>query len=307
MYVLGVGSSNLDIYGKSCGALTPHHDHPSLISACVGGVTHNILENLAHLGTETKLITAVGTDLFGRQILAECEAAGIDTADSLIVSNASSGVFMQIFDDQNDMFLAMTDLSIEQHLTPEYLQGKAHILKNAAAIVCDPALPPETLLTLTKGSAPVFIDPTSEALAEKIRDIAGSFYCIKPNRKELAVLSGIPVSGDQDIRRAGQILLEKGVRVLCISLGQDGCLYMDHEGRVYARHLEQAGEMVNASGAGDAFMSALVYGIIHHLDINRTIGYALAAGLNAVQSACAVDPALSIERLEELLRPRRIL
>ena len=305
MYVLGVGSSNIDIYGKSLSALSPHHDFPGRISAGVGGVTHNILENLARLGDEARLITAVGNDLFGKQILEECEAAGIRTDDSLVVEGASSGVFLQMLDDHNDMFIAMTDLSIEQHLTAEYLRKKEDLLAGASAIVCDPALPVDTLAALTEGRVPVFIDPTSEPLAEKIRDIAGRFYCIKPNRKELAALTGLPLSDVTDyegILEAGKLLLDKGVHTVCVSLGHEGCLYMDREGHVFRRRLLPAGEMVNASGAGDAFLAALVYGYIHQLDLVRTIDYALAAGLSAVLTPFAVDPALSLKRLEELLR-----
>ena len=55
-----------------------HDSNPGRISASAGGVTRNVCENLARLGADVRLITAVGDDLYADMIRRECVAAGID-------------------------------------------------------------------------------------------------------------------------------------------------------------------------------------------------------------------------------------
>ena len=304
-YVAGVGSLNLDIYGKSSGDLKIHYDHPGHISANIGGVTHNIMENLSRLQVPVRFVTAAGNDLFGKILLNECREAGIDVSESVEIEDASSGVFMQILDDKNDMYRALTEMRVFEHLTPEFLKSRMPMLCGAAAVVCDPALPVESLKFLTELPVPVFIDPTSEALAEKIRDLAGGFYFIKPNLKELSVLTGMEVHDEKSVMKAGKALLEKGTGVVCVSMGEKGCIYMDAEGHYYKRKLKPVRNMVNASGAGDAFMAAMVCGHVRHMDTKQMIDHAMAAGIAAVMSEKVINPAFSADLIETILKERK--
>ena len=48
------------------------------------------------------------------------------------------------------------------------------------------------------------------------------------------------------------------------------------------KKLRPVENMVNATGAGDAFTAALIYSYVNGFDIDKTIDYALAAGVAAV-------------------------
>ena len=41
-YIVGIGASNVDVYGKSRIPLREHYDHPADIVSSVGGVMHNV-------------------------------------------------------------------------------------------------------------------------------------------------------------------------------------------------------------------------------------------------------------------------
>lgn len=85
---------------------------------------------------------------------------------------------------------------------------------------------------------------------------------------ELGILAGMEIQSDSDLERAGEAVLNKGLRRLFVSLGAEGCLYMDDTGTVLRRKLRPA-KMVNASGAGDSFAAAMLYATLHGFDVKR--------------------------------------
>ena len=59
-------------------------------------------------------------------------------------------------------------------------------------------------------------------------------------------------------------------------------MYTNEAGEVVKKKFSVV-KMVNASGAGDACMAAIIYGTVNDLKIEKTISYALAAGKAAIR------------------------
>lgn len=113
------------------------------------------------------------------------------------------------------------------------------------------------------------------------------------------------IQSDSDLERAGEAVLNKGLRRLFVSLGAEGCLYMDDTGTVLRRKLRPA-KMVNASGAGDSFAAAMLYATLHGFGVEKTLDYAMAAGIAAVSHERTINPNMSTALLEEILLAHRI-
>ncbi len=308
-YVVGIGAANVDVYGKSRIPIRTHYDHPANILTNVGGVTHNILTNLSKLGCETKLITAIGDDGFGKMILEDSKLNNIDTKNCLTVKGKSSGVFMQIQDENNDMYLAVCDMSVIESLDADYIKNKAKVLLNSKLVLIDPSLTDETIkkiIDICKGRVALYCDPISDNYALKMKQYVKDLDCIKPNKTELENLSGIKIKDENDLYEACQILLKQGLHKIFVSLGKDGILYMDDEGKQIKRKLKPVENMVNASGAGDALMAAIIYGEVNNLDIDKTIDYGLAAGIGAITSESTINSDMSIDLLERIVKENRI-
>lgn len=304
-YICGVGSVNVDIYGKAKTPLKINYDHPSSITTNIGGVTHNILENLVHLGLPCKFISAIGDDLYGKAIIDECHRVGIDVSHFLKARNASSGVFMQVLDDQNDMYMALTDFTAMQQLSSEYLVSKSNVIQHARCVVCDPALDEKAMDCLLSLSDKVYVDPTSQALAARLIDKIGQFYFAKPNRNELQVLSGYPTKTLQQVKIAAQSLIDQGLEKICVSLGDKGCYYLDRSGNERCCCFPAEQQIVNASGAGDAFMAAFIYSEMNHFDLDTTLNYASAAGIAAIRTQSTINDQLSVSLIEEIIKEKR--
>lgn len=302
-YIVGVGAANADIHGRSRAAVNLRDSNPGTMRVSVGGVTRNILENAARLGLDARLVSAVGGDVFGRLILARSAAAGMDVSNVLVLPDAASSTYMTVLEPSGEMFVAVSDMSILAQLPEAYLAERAPLLRGAAAIACDPSLPEGTILRLLAlaGETPVFVDPVSTAYARKLLPHVGRFHTVKPNRMELSILAELDAVEDAALKPAIARLLEKGCRRVYVTLGPEGCCYGDASGLFLRAKLRPIARMENATGAGDAFTAATIYGHVHALPPEETLNLALAAGSVAIRSAETVSPEMSIPLLRETI------
>lgn len=308
-YVVGIGAANVDVHGRSRAPIILRDSNPGKMVTSAGGVTRNVCENLSRLGASVKLISALGDDVYGAQIRQECSAAGIDFSHSMTVENHSSSTYISILDEKGDMMVAMSDMSILQRMDMAYLKTKSGMIHGAKFITCDAGLPAEVLegiLNLYGDQTPVFIDPVSCSYAGRMKAFVGRFHTIKPNRMELEVLSGMKITSTEDLKRASDRLIEQGVKRIFVSLGAEGCFYMDDQGKTLQRKLKPLDEMVNATGGGDAFMAAVIYATLQAFPLEKTIDFALGAGLAAISYHATINPYISVDMIEKLLEERSI-
>lgn len=307
--VVGIGAANVDVHGRSRNPIVMRDSNPGYMATSVGGVTRNIIENLTRQGVTTTLLTAVGDDLYGDMILRDSGAAGVDVSRVLRKTGAVSSSYIAILDERGDMLLGMSDMRIIETLPPAYLEENAALLRNADAIVCDACLPNallERIFEITAAATPVLIDPVSTAYARRMKPLAGRFFAMKPNEAELAILAGLPTETEAEIERACEALLREGTKSVAVSRGEKGCYYADAEGNRMFRALRPVEQMVNATGAGDAFLAGFTHGLVDGAPIAERLDYALASGITAILSMTTINPDMSDTLVRENMERYRL-
>ena len=297
-YAVVVGGVNVDIGGRSFAPLIAADSNPGTVSVSLGGVGRNIAHNLALLGADVRLLAAYGDDLHGQQVVSSCASLGIDLTHALKVAGGTTSTYLYLTDQQGEMALAVSDMSICEKITPEYLEEHASVLNNARVVVADANIPAESLTWLAENcAAPLFADPVSTTKAEKLRPILGKLHTLKPNRLEAELLSGIPIRNKGDLEKAAEKLLSTGLQRLFISLGGDGALAADESGCRWLKNIP--GQLVNTTGCGDAFMAALVWAYMEGLNLEESARAGLAAGSIALESRQTINPNLSSDTLKQ--------
>lgn len=302
-YAAVVGAVNMDIGGRPTGPrLVGVDSNPGQVRMSLGGVGRNIAHNMSLLGLDVRLLTAFGDDVYAQKIAASCGELGIDISQALTVPGGATSTYLFIADERGDMALAVSDMEIYDHMTPRWLAGREALLQNAQLVVVDTNLPAESLRWLADHvTPPLFVDPVSTAKAEKLRPILGKLHTLKPNRIEAELLSGVSITDGASLDRAARVLLDTGLRRVFISLGADGVYAADHRGAVCLPIYP--GDMVNTTGAGDAFMAALAWAYLEGTDLTATAQAGLAAAAISMAGAETINPALSAEGLFALLHP----
>lgn len=299
-YAVVIGGINIDIGGRPMKKLVAHDSNPGRVNLSVGGVGRNIAHNMRLLGIPVKLITAVGDDANAAHISESCADIGIDLTHSLKVPQGATSTYIFISDENGDMELAVSDMEIYSRLTPAFLASKLPVINKAKLVVVDTNIPEESIAWLAENcKAPLFADPVSTTKAQKLVGSLSALHTIKPNRIEAEVLTGVRITDERSARQAASTLLDRGIRRVYITLGGDGVLCADGKEQL----LIPCGpvNIVNATGAGDAFMAALAFAHLNGLPLNDSCQLGLNAAALTMQSAETVNPDMSVEAITNTL------
>lgn len=303
-YIVGVGSTNLDVMGRSKRNLIQEDSNPGRIQVSVGGATHNACENAARLGAPVTLVTPTGDDHFGKTIKNACDEAGLDTSHFIIVPGHASSTYMSVHNPNGEMDIAISDMTIMEQFTIEKLKEKDQLLREASAITFDTGLPQEIInyLLSTYGDVtPIFADAVSTTYAEKLVDNLQGVYTLKPNLLEAEILSGMEIKTFDDLEQAAKIIVGKGAKRVFISLGRHGVYYADAEGVTRHRRCKPMDQIANATGAGDSFLGAMLYAHIHDFDLEQTLETAMTVSMLTIQSDCTINPQMSEQFMKDNL------
>ncbi len=294
-----VGGINIDIEGCPFQKLKSEDSNPGKILLAYGGVGRNIAENAARLGGEVAMVSVIGDDQMGRGAKAQLAELGVDVSRVEELTGRTSSMYLSILNENHDMALALSDMGIMEALTPQKLAGCADFLRSSGIIALDANLDEGILAyacDLLAGT-PLFFDPVSAKKAVRARNLVGRFYSIKPNLLEAEVLSGIRITNEADLKKAGDWFLAQGVKQLFITLNKDGVYYKDQQKEGFIRPAEGL-RIVSATGAGDSFSAAILLGCVKNLDIEQTARMGMAAASVAMESAQAVNRNINLKELK---------
>lgn len=293
-----VGGINIDIEGSPFEKLKYQDSNPGRINLAFGGVGRNITENAARLGGDVAMVSVIGDDQMGQAAKAELEGLGVDTSCIRTLKGRNSAMYLSILDDRNDMELAICDIDIIDAITPAVLEEHRDFISGSKILALDGNLSEELIrcsVDMFK-DIPIFFDPVSSAKAVKAKHCLGGFDSMKPNIMEAEILTGVTINGDEDVRRAADRLLEKGLKRVFITLNKDGVYYRDEKSEGFIRPADDL-NIISATGAGDSFSATILLGSVKGRETEEIARMGMAAASIAMESSRAVNENMNIQEL----------
>jgi pseudouridine kinase len=259
--ILCIGSVLWDVIGRCPVPMAPGNDRPGRIERVPGGVALNIAMTLRRFDLTPALLTVVGDDPEGRDLLAECGRMGLVTEHVLVDRDLPTDRYMAI-EAAGELMAAVADAhSLEMagaRILSPLADGRLGSRDTPwrGAIAIDGNLTEALLAEIAQ--SPVFAEadlrlvPASPGKAERLRPLLGHPRAtLYVNREEAALISGLPCPTAEDGARA---LHAAGARRVVVTNGGGEAVEADAEGlhratppRVEARRI---------TGAGDTFMAA---------------------------------------------------
>jgi pseudouridine kinase len=279
--VVCIGAANLDRKLRSNGALALRTSNPASAVESFGGVARNIAENLARLGTQVALLTATGKDSSGAALLAHAEALGIDTRGALTLDDAASGTYTAVLDQDGEMVVALADMALYDRIDAAFVASRQAQLASSSLLVADLNLPLDTVealrLEAKRIDAPLVLVAVSEPkMARLPRELDGVSLLIL-NAGELATRVGRPLARVDELKAAMRDVQAQGARDLVVTRGAEGVLLTTPDGIL---HLPaQAADVVDVTGAGDAFAAAVCWSLLQSPDQEHALELACRRGL----------------------------
>jgi fructokinase len=245
-----------------------------------GGSPANIAMNLNKLGVRAQVASSVGTDRMGDFLTDRVRAAGLSTdliqrvdhSTSMVLINKSKSSPVPVFYRQADHHLTYTEQ------LGEVLQRSAILHFSCWPISMQPARSSiEAMLEIAArhqlliGFDPNYhpmLWPKDEDGVSYIRSIISKVDIVKPSDDDAARLFG-----EDTPERQVQKFLDLGAKLVILTRGEHGAIVSNGTEMI---HLEtMADEVVDTTGAGDAFWSGFYAGLLH----KRTIAESLELGL----------------------------
>ena len=303
--ILVIGAAGQDVVGRLDADLQPGISNPARIRTSYGGVARNVAENLARLGQPVNLISVVGRDRPGDELLAYTAAAGVDVSAVLHTDLYPTGFYMGVLDARAHLRFAVDDMRAISELTSEYLHLQEELFQAAGMVFLDGNLPEPTLraaITLAKkAKIPICADPASAALANRLKPHLNKLHLITPNVSEAGLLTGQPFdSSDREAAlEAARRLVNEGVEIAIIALAEFGVVYATTESTGHIPAIQTP--ILDPTGAGDALTAAVLFGLLNDMELDEAVRLGISAASITLRHSGTVYPELTLEKLYEQL------
>lgn len=299
--VVVVGSLNMDLVIRSTRIPRPgetilggdFHSVP-------GGKGANQAVGAARLRAEVWMVGRVGDDAFGRELLENLAADGIDHTFVLRDRGSATGVALIVVDDagQNTIVVAS---GANMNLSPSDVDDAAPTISTADALLLQLESPLETVihaaqLARSHGVTVILNPAPARPLPEELLALVD---VLVPNESETALLTGMPVGNEDEAAKASAALRKAGVGTVILTLGERGALVAQESGiRVYPAF---AVEPVDTTAAGDAFLAGLSVALAEGRRLDEAVQWANAAGALATTRLGAQTSLPTRRAVEQLL------
>lgn len=303
--VLVVGAAAMDVIAYISGDLQPGASNPARIRSSFGGVGRNVAENLARLGQPVQLITAVGADRNGEDILTHAAGLGIDCTATLHTHKYPTGYYMGLFDKKSRLVHGVDDMRVISALTPSYLGRHRRRFEEASMVFMDCNLSDESIEFVVDTCAhlqkPLVADPASSAVALRLLPYLPRLYMTAPNSKEAGILTGQPIdpSDREAALNAARHLSGLGVDVALVTLAEFGVCYATSKTNGQIPSIRT--NVVDPTGAGDAMVAAVMFGLLNGMDIDDAAWLGVSAASLALRTPGTVYTDLTLEKLYDQL------
>jgi pseudouridine kinase len=304
-HILVIGATLLDTKGKPDAGLEPGTSNPGSIRRARGGTARNVAENLALLGSDVLLITAVGNDTIGQQLLSQTAESGVNIEYSLSIEGASTGAYLALLDEDGALAVALDDCTIMENITPAHLYRHRRLFRDASMIMMDGSLTQPAMKTIvrlaTLYAVPLCADPSSARLARKLRPYLAHLHLVVPNEVEEAELLNEDYRGfDPDASLTlAQRMVKLGVENVVVTLSDFGLNYATNDEVGYVP--PSYSKIVDTTGSGDAVTAAIMFGMVNDLPTIECMRLGAAAASVTLQSQDTVAQDLSLDMLYEHL------
>lgn len=240
-----------------------------------GGAPANVAVGLARQGIKSAFLGRVSTDEFGKWLKSILEEEGIDTSGTVVDPDAQTRMAYVVTMANGDRKLAeFSNISVaDSRLAPDDLKesqfarakalhfGSISLIANPAADATKTAIELSRQYNLLVSYDPnvrIGLWPSAEVCRHTILSTLKFAHLVKINLDELEFLTG-----SRDFAAAESLRKEHNLPLLIITLDSQGAFFACDKGQKSVGGFQV--EFVEATGAGDGFVSGVLGGLVTEL------------------------------------------
>jgi len=270
----------------------------------IGGAPLNVANRLASLGIDTHLISRIGDDVLGKEIIKFLEVAGIPTETIQVDEFFPTGAVIVALNNNGSASYTIKYPVAWDKI--ELAKSVVMVMEKADALVfgslaCRDAISYHTLKDLIELAKYKIFDVNLRApfyTKELLLDLMGVADLIKFNEEELFEIAGLLGCPLLPLHKQIAFIAEKtNTKTICVTRGGDGAVLL-FEDNVYTN----AGYKVKVAdtvGAGDSFFAGLISKLLMEEEPQQSLDFACAMGA-LVASKEGANPTISLDEVESV-------
>lgn len=286
MGIVVIGATFVDIKGFPLNAYIPTGRNAGTIQYIHGGVSRNVVEDIANIELRPTFISIVDNSALGKDVINRLNDHKVNTQYIQSIPGGM-GTWLAVFDENGDV---AGSISQRPNLMPilSLLEEKGdEIISNCDSIVLEADINKEIIKLVfdlaNKYNKKVFSIVSNISLALERRDLLKKFDCFVCNELEAGLLFNEDYS-KKSPKELCKIIEEKrkvaNMPAIVVTMGAKGAVYADQNGCSGICPANKV-HVNDTTGAGDAFLSGVAVGLTYGkaLDEAVKIGTRLAASV----------------------------
>ncbi|MFP4646692.1 MAG: sugar kinase [Candidatus Acetothermia bacterium] len=307
MKVITIGEMLVEIMRKDVDS--PLDRPGEFVGPFPSGAPAIFIDAVAKLGTSSGIIGGIGDDEFGDCLQDGLEKDGVDLTGVKVEEDLSTGVaFVGYFSDGSRKFLyhmgnSAAGVVDQKDITSSYVKEADLLHINGSSLAMGEQMREacyEGVRIAGEEGLEISFDPNlrTELLGvEKTREICNPILdlcdLLIPGADELK-----GITGTYSERKSVEEAMDKGVKLVAVKDGENGCRVYD-QGQTFEAEAFEV-EEIDPTGAGDAFSAAIDVGWLEGMELRQLSKFANAVGALAVTAKGPMEGLPEREQVEEM-------
>ena len=254
-----------------------------------GGKGSNQAIAAARLNGEVNFITKVGNDSHADMAFSLYKEAGVNVDCIIQDPNLSTGVAGIMIDEKGNNAINVF-AGAAAHLQNEDIDKNIEVMKKSKIFLTQMETPDSTTMyALKKAKDNDCLTILNPAPARKINE--NDFQLLDfftPNETEAEFYLNKKIETNEDIKNAAKEFLNRGVKNIIITLGEKGIFFANKDEKYFVDALKLKDEVVDTTGAGDAFNGAFAVALANELKYKDALIFAnKVAGISTTRLGAA--------------------
>ena len=304
--MLVIGAIFVDVKGFSLGTYHPEGTNIGDVQVVPGGVCRNVAEDLARMGLTSQFVSMVDDTALGRDTRDSLEKLGIDVTH-VVSAPKGMGMWLAILDEHGDLRGSISR-------QPDFSALEAYIRREGEAMVsgCDgivvgydtnAAITSRMIALAERFDKPIYGLVGNMGVLMRHTEYLRKSACFICNEIEAEKLFDRPLASLNPEEMLPVLVQESrnlGVPAMVLTMGAQGAVYVDHRTGEFGGCPALSVDMVDSTGAGDAFFSGTVAALMRKLPLSQAVrvGAELAARtLRSSGSSCPPSSDLLTEEI----------
>ena len=295
--MLVVGAVFVDVKGFSNGTYLPEGTNVGDVQVTAGGVCRNVAENLARLGFHANFLSMVDDNAMGRDVRDSLTALGVDTTH-VFTCERGMGMWLAILDDHGDLRGSVSR-------QPDFKAFENYIDAHSDELITDNegmvlgydttgAITGKLLTLAEQRGVPVYGLVGNMDVILRHPEYVRRAACFICNENEAGRLFNQSLEGMSPEALLPLVVQESrnmGISAMVVTMGPEGAVYVDHRTGEFGRCPACPANMVDSTGAGDAFFTGVVAALSKNMPLSQAVraGTRLAARTLEFTGACCPD------------------